>query len=545
MPRLIPDNPAFESDAERVVWEALRDQLPSHAVLMANVKFTDSSGDHEADLIVAWPEVGFTVIEVKGGLVAMTPTGGWTQSDQSGSREIDPVDQAQRTRHALRVYVTSRWSQGSPRLNWMVAFPYTDLKPGFQHPKVSRDLIVDRVDLATIADKVRTAHQGNFKGPMAPDVTAVGLFAHHITGRFSEEQRDWALERDDRGEQVRRLTEDQFRTLDLLRHAHRFSVLGPAGSGKTFIALEQARRMTASGKRVALLCYSRGLARFLARTTQTWPSHEQPAYVGTFHALAVRWGVERPDGVDQNWWDNTCPVLMQEAGATLTVDAKFDAVVIDEAQDFGAVWWPALLTGLRDRDRGGVFAFGDADQGVFGRDGAEALHLTPITLDTNIRNAAPIARAAGLLASETPRHLGIDGPPIKFLECTSEDAITFADDQIDPLIDAGWGHQDIVLLTTGSRHPEHRNRVEKSGKDAYWDSFWDNSDVFYGHALGFKGLERPVVVLALNGWRQPERAREMLYVALSRARDLLIICGDRADLRSVGGDALANHILNP
>ena len=543
MPRLIPENPAFESEAERVVWESLRDQLPSNAILMANVKFTDASGDYEADLIVAWPEVGFTVIEVKGGLITMTPTGGWTQSDQAGTREIDPVDQAQRTRHALRVYVTSRWSQGSPRLNWMVAFPYTDLKPGFEHPRVSRALILDRVDLATVADKVRASHQGNVKGPFAPDITAAGLFAHHISGRFTEEQRDWALERDDRGEQVRRLTEDQYRTLDLLRHAHRFSVLGPAGSGKTFIALEQVRRLASRGQRVALLCYSRGLARFLARVTHTWPAAEQPAYVGTFHALAIRWGVSVPSGADQNWWDNTCPELMQQAGSTLDADTRFDAVVIDEAQDFGAAWWPAVLSGLRDAERGGVFAFGDDDQGVFGRDGSDAFDLTPITLDTNIRNAEPIARAAGLLASETPRHLGIDGPPIQFLTCSSEDAISTADDQIEPLLDAGWDPSDIVLLTTGPRHPEHRNRVETSGADAYWDSFWDNSDVFYAHALGFKGLERPVVVLALNGWRQPERAREMLYVALTRARDLLIICGDPEELRSVGGEALAHQVL--
>ena len=64
------------------------------------------------------------------------------------------------------------------------------------------------------------------------------------------------------------------------------------------------------------------------------------------------------------------------------------------------------------------------------------------------------------------------------------------------------------------------------GPDAYWASYWDGDDLFYGHVLGFKGLERPAVVLAVNGFRDPDRASEMLYVGLSRARDLLVVCGD-------------------
>ncbi len=61
---------------------------------------------------------------------------------------------------------------------------------------------------------------------------------------------------------------------------------------------------------------------------------------------------------------------------------------------------------------------------------------------------------------------------------------------------------------------------------------------FYGHVLGFKGLERPAVVLAINGFRDEARAREMLYVGLSRARDLLVVCGDIDMIRRIAGDAV-------
>lgn len=74
--------------------------------------------------------------------------------------------------------------------------------------------------------------------------------------------------------------------------------------------------------------------------------------------------------------------------------------------------------------------------------------------------------------------------------------------------------------------PEQKARQEDGWQD-YWDSFWDKDQVFYGHVIGFKGLERPAVVLALNEQPDREGAMERLYVALPRARDLLVVCGDQ------------------
>jgi len=76
---------------------------------------------------------------------------------------------------------------------------------------------------------------------------------------------------------------------------------------------------------------------------------------------------------------------------------------------------------------------------------------------------------------------------------------------------------------------------------AYWDTFWDAEQVFYGHVLGFKGLERRAVVVAVNSWPDEVRLRERIYVGLSRARDELVVCGDPAVVREVGGQELAKR----
>ena len=90
-------------------------------------------------------------------------------------------------------------------------------------------------------------------------------------------------------------------------------------------------------------------------------------------------------------------------------------------------------------------------------------------------------------------------------------------------------------------HPEQKER-QAAGNAAYWDSFWDAEQVFYGQVLGFKGLERRAVVLVVNESRQFEPSRERLYVGLSRARDQLVVCGDPDFIREVGGPDLARRL---
>ena len=76
-----------------------------------------------------------------------------------------------------------------------------------------------------------------------------------------------------------------------------------------------------------------------------------------------------------------------------------------------------------------------------------------------------------------------------------------------------------------------------------WELFWTGQDVFYGTVTGFKGLERRVVVLAIDGFGDEGRARELLYTGMTRARDLLILAMAESDktrpwLETVAPDCL-------
>ncbi len=94
----------------------------------------------------------------------------------------------------------------------------------------------------------------------------------------------------------------------------------------------------------------------------------------------------------------------------------------------------------------------------------------------------------------------------------------------------------------GARHPVQKERQEALGFAGYWDEFWSNEDVFYGHVLGFKGMERRAVVLCLNEDGTRDRSRERLYVGLSRATDRLVVVGDPEVVERVGGTGVLEQL---
>jgi hypothetical protein len=94
----------------------------------------------------------------------------------------------------------------------------------------------------------------------------------------------------------------------------------------------------------------------------------------------------------------------------------------------------------------------------------------------------------------------------------------------------------------GARHPVQKERQEALGFAGYWEGFWSNDDVFYGHVLGFKGMERRAVVLCVNEDGTRDRSRERLYVGLSRATDRLVVVGDPTVIARIGGTDVLSRL---
>ncbi|MDY6999789.1 MAG: NERD domain-containing protein [Actinomycetota bacterium] len=543
----VTETPRLANGAERRVYQLLIDQLEPNDLVIPGKRVTDHLKDHEVDFFVAIEGAGIVCIEVKGGEVWHDGQTWWVKR-RGHEHKADPVRQAREACYALRSFVESDpdWTQGRLRWDHVVVLPNTDLPEGFALPECPRWKIIDRTDLPEMVAKLRQILLGQELDRPLLTREGVGELGEALSGRGLPQRSvvARALENEDAADV---LTEHQSVILDAVRLLNRVEIRGGAGSGKTFLAMEQARRLTRDGKRVALVCYSHGLASYLERITATWNRRQQPAYVGEFHDLGKAWGA--PEGPDESlrteatvqFWERDLPAQMADLAAQLEPGHRFDAIVVDEAQDFADAWWDPLLGALKDDETGGIYVFTDEGQRVFNRFGSPPVPLVPLILDHNLRNTRQIANAFQPLVDHPMRFLGGEGPAVRYVACSAGDAMDAGDDEVERLLEDGWRPEDVALLTTGSRHPEQKER-QAAGNTAYWDSFWDTEQVFYGHVLGFKGLERRAVVLVVNEQAEFERSRERLYVGLSRARDELVVCGDPDFLRDVGGPDLARRL---
>ena len=118
---------------------------------------------------------------------------------------------------------------------------------------------------------------------------------------------------------VVRLTNGQFQLLNQLRNVRRASIVGGAGTGKTMLAAEKARRLAREGFRTLLVCFNAPLARVLADELEETARDTGLLDVKTFHQLCEDLGHEadvlaaRPDPIPQDWWDRTLPRALDDA----------------------------------------------------------------------------------------------------------------------------------------------------------------------------------------------------------------------------------------
>lgn len=532
MPLVLPANPVFGHPSEEKVVDLLRDQLSEDSLIVVGQRVSTDEKEYEVDILAAMPGAGIVAMEVKAGQITIED-GRWVQGSGTKRHTIDPVTQCRDALFALRGYVSAdpRWPSQFQRWTHMLVFPHASIPEDFALPDIPRSRIVDRDQLSQLAAiAYRLAQESGPRDRPFLAVDTIDRLADVLGGRGLP-QRDVVARAAENADIADALTREQSVLLRAVDALPRVEIRGGAGSGKTYLALEQARRLSRSGQRVALICYSHGLASYLKRVTSGWKRREQPAYVGEFHALGVEWGA--PEGPDErvrsaetvHWWEDELPRRMADLADELPDGKKFDAVIVDEAQDFADGWWRPVLGALRDRENGRLMIVGDVGQSVFQRTGRPPVDLVPLVLDHNLRNTRQIASAFLPLVGQRMELRGGTGPDVRYVEVPEgADPVALGDDEAMRLLDQGWDPGDIALLTTGSRHPM-QVELQDDGNDAYWETFWTGEDIFYGHVLGFKGLERRAVVLVRNHVDGMDRVRERVYVGLSRATDVLVVVG--------------------
>lgn len=474
---------------------------------------TGAERDGEADFVIVHPQHGLLALEVKGGGISYDPERElWQSRDKDGIRHNikNPFDQARRSKYALLDKLRDQrdWPQDRfIRARHGVIFPDAVDPPGSLGADMPRELICCRPGLTHLNEWVEARLSGGDETPLGRD--GVALCERLLAQPFILRVRlGHVLQDDERA--IGLLTPEQFHILEAISGNCRVAVGGGAGTGKTVLAMEDAIRHADGGKRTLLTCFSEPLAislrNRLSRTRVTVLSFADLCREAQRSAGLAGIPVSR----------EPAPEALLDAASSDQI-ARFDVIVVDEAQDFRPHWWVALDALRSEAGDSKLHAFYDSNQSVYGQVAQElaSFSLLPIHLSRNLRNTKVIHQAASRFYEGLPvRPEGPDGVSIEWIACDESAILSGLIQAARRLITKeAVPPGDMAILAPGA----DTLTALRSGLKAY------EGKLTFDTIARFKGLECGVALLAAT--RDIADQRELAYVGLSRARTHLIVAG--------------------
>jgi hypothetical protein len=521
--RMIPATPyGTGSRAERSVFDYLRemkvdDQDANYTVAFHSLNLTRHPVKRfgEIDFLICGPR-GIFVLEVKGGGVKCQD-GQWIYTDRTGQehqRSESPFRQAETALHGLMKRLQERFPKKAIDqfvTGFGVVFPDCEWnQPGSEwDPHTLADAKAFRrfdkwiVSLfsywqgkafgaarTSVAPIVSVKELQTFLRPDFEAIVPLGIQVQRIEDNLV------------------RLTEDQFAWIDVVEANPRTLCIGGAGTGKTFLAAELARRWTANGSNVLLVCASPWLRSWL---------EGQIALKGlTISSCDAVSTIAKRHGISQ-----------------------FDALIVDEAQDLMQI---ASLDVLDSHLRGSLTngkwcMFGDFQNqsGLVALPEQDAIQwidqLAPVRLPlhTNCRNTSEIIDAikTRLGADMGTRGTG-NGPAVIDLSAqTREDGAKLLGAKLADLLGQGMAYSQITILSPlafkESISSLLSDRVKQTIRalDQYGIRSFPPDAVSYSRIQDFKGLENDVIILVDLSSSSDADVKALTYVGMSRARAIL------------------------
>lgn len=511
----------------------------------------------EIDFVIIVPHLGVLCLEVKGSRHLTRHDGLWYYGPDAKPDPRGPFKQASEAMHSLR----RRLIRKAPELDHVVfysavLFPNVEFKD--DSPEWFRWQVIDthmfhrhpisklcRHVLEKGRQRLAQIPTARWFDPKSPSPTAreCERIAQVLRGDFEYfEPPKIRIERWQ--EEVKRYTEEQFEALDNMEANTRVIFKGPAGTGKTLLAVEAARRSATQGERVLLVCFNRLLAQWLKEQLSDHPLIK----VGTIHSYMLEVAGETvPKGAGPDFWQETLPLMALDR-LLHEEHEPFDALIMDEGQD---LLNDNFLDVLDASLRGGLAAgkcrmFGDFDhQTIFDaskitledfkqRCGAEV----PIfALRINCRNAPRIASLGEELGDLRPGYFRVlrpdneIDPTVDFFSSLEDQAARLVR-VLASLMDEGFQPQDIVVLSPRSEENCVAAQVEDQSLRRSMAPISRSGDkdqagkIRYGSIYAFKGMEAPAVVLTDVHELEEQGARDLFYVGATRALHRLVLLVD-------------------
>ena len=564
MAKMIPtqiDNEGISSAERRVFGllesdPATKDWTVLHSLGLARRR----SGPYgEIDFVVIVPSEGIICLEVKGGRVSCQG-GIWRTMDRHGNNEMlkkSPFLQARDGMFSLRESVIRHFGEGTSEsqcpIGCAVVFPDVTCPP--LTPEFERSDVIDLDDLRNPISKsiMRVARRRlrEFQ-PKERDRLPTKSEAKDI-GRFLRPDFEMVVAKSvsigHSETRLLRLTEEQYARLDELEANPRCLFEGAAGTGKTLLALEYARRAARAGAKVILVCFNHLLGEWLRQQTEN-----MDITAGTWHGIvksliltssvASEFEEQEREALECGNIDSLFSELYPFYGevALEEMGAPFDVLVMDEAQDLGHRYMLDFLNlSIHGGLAGGQWAiFGDFTRQALYGDAIEPVEIVSryseyfvrAKLTLNCRNTRSIAEETTILS-------GFDKPPFRLSEekglpvehrywKTSSDLLKTLTNVVAHLVRDKTPIESIILLSPRRLENSSLAGIERISRFPLVDNSRSltkehSPSIKFATIQSFKGLESQVVIIVDIDAVEGEQPQSLLYVAMSRARSLLIL----------------------
>jgi hypothetical protein len=536
------------SHAERKVFGLIRQDLARDWIALHSVGIACHQRKPwaEIDFVLIGPP-GIFCLEVKGGRVARC-AGRWSFTDGDGNtsvRDQGPFEQVGPAAAALRAYLIDKFrSLREAAVGYGVVTP--DIVFSVAGPDIEPKVVYDKRDavrpfsayLRKIADywheRLERMHAVPIRSLSESDRR---MILDELRGDF-DFRPSLGTRAGQINEELVSLTKEQFRILDGLRDNARNLIRGGAGSGKTLLAIEEARRRAGRGDRVCFCCRSEPLAMFLKESVKDCQNVEIHHFETLMRDLVkqANLSAKLPAAEEADLFAVFYPELALEALIMLDRFQSYDVLIVDEAQDL-------LLNSLVDvfdallkggLEHGQWMFFMDPYQDVFEAVSPEGLErllkvrVSQFSLSINCRNTRPIAVATSILSGvKCEETLRIDGPDVEHHWCRDKGhECREVSKCIDRWLSGGIKPAQVVVL---SRLPFQRSAVRGSLglpyllKEAARPVSLTENFIRFATVSSFKGLEADAIAVVDVDDLEAGSSLLSLYVGTSRAKAFLAV----------------------
>jgi len=543
-----PDDP--KRNAEKKVYEALKKIPDSNGfdIYYNKIIYNDANPGHlvdgEADFIVFHSELGFIVVEVKGGIISYdAEKDQWftkTLKSQTMYKIKNPYLQAVSNKYSILKKFKELWPKGSePKINAkrMIVFPDVSFPESFLGIGFPDQFLVCGDAIDKIEGHISRIFLMNERGPHTiekPGELGRKIFQDMFAKSF-EFKNSIKLKVSKGKKYISVLDGQQKEILSLTSKINRAAFEGGAGTGKSFLSAQKAIELSEQGNKVALVC---GMNKPFAIHTKEELKNYKNIHVDHFHGFCKLFFKQNKSLDIQN---NNTAYEIYENNFLDSIEKsliRFDALIVDEAQDLKEDFINSLLFSLKDPDQGIAFLFFDNNQKIYdSKFTLNSFVKSSLTLNKNYRNSKDIFNLNKIFysGSDFISH-GPEGEIVQFIEANSNSVLK---KNVLKLINRykveGIKYSQIAVLT-GNKFGRSSELFKSllSEKEFFISAEDLNvSGVVLDSIKRFKGLEKDVVILVEID--EILDFNHLMYIGLSRARLILDIISNTKVIEMLKG----------